>query len=84
MTHLTIEAWAAIGVVIALSVVGSLYVLASIVRDASRRIELYERVFELRLEYSKRTAELAARGYSVDNFKMGGFEIVENSGKKAA
>ena len=87
MTSLTPEAWLAIGTIIGLSVIGSLYVLASIVRDASRRIELYQKVAELRIEYAARIREIQARGYKIDNaYEAGEFDIVSDGPvtKKAA
>lgn len=87
MTSLTPEAWLAIGTIIGLSVIGSLYVLASIVRDASRRIELYQKVAELRIEYAARIREIQARGYKIENaYEAGEFDIVTDGSpaKKAA
>lgn len=87
MTSLTPEAWLAIGTIIALSMIGSLYVLASIVRDASRRIELYQKVAELRIEYASRIREIQARGYKIENaYEAGEFDIVSDApaAKKAA
>jgi hypothetical protein len=66
MVQLTMESWLAIGVIVTISVTGALYVLASIVRDANRRIELFRQVSALRLEYAQRVRELQARGYKVD------------------
>jgi hypothetical protein len=87
MTALTTEAWFAIGTIIALCVIGSLYVLASIVRDASRRIELYEKVAVLRIEYAARIRDIQARGYKIENaYEAGEFDLVESAPaeKKAA
>ncbi len=65
MSQLTTEAWFLIGTVIFACVTGGLYVLASIVRDAARRIELYKQVHELRLEYARRIREIQAKGQTV-------------------
>jgi hypothetical protein len=65
MYQLTIEAWLAVAGVIFACTAGGLYVLASIVRDAARRIELYKQVHELRLEYARRIRELQAKGHTV-------------------
>jgi hypothetical protein len=39
------------------AVFGTLYILASILRDATRRVELYKRVADLRAEYARQIAE---------------------------
>jgi predicted enzyme related to lactoylglutathione lyase len=79
MSDLPLEAWLAVGVVTAVAVIGSLYVLASIVRDASRRIELYEQVFQLRMEYTRRIREMQARGFKVEGMGVpGDFEVLED------
>ncbi len=84
MTELTLGVWCLIAAVIAVCVFCTLYVLASIVRDASRRIELYQRVAELRMEYDKRMAEIAMRGLEVDHYRLTGVDIVPDARKKAA
>lgn len=84
MSELTLGVWCLIAAVIAVCVVSTLYVLASIVRDATRRIELYRRVAELRAEYDKRMAEITARGLEIDHYRLGGVDIVPDARKKAA
>lgn len=46
-------------------VLGTLYVLASIMRDATRRIELFREVAKLRAEYVQKVLDLQARGFDV-------------------
>lgn len=65
MTQLTTEAWLTVAGVIFACTTGGLYVLASIVRDAARRIELFKQVHDLRLEYARRIRELQAKGHTV-------------------
>jgi hypothetical protein len=50
---------------VTVSVLGTLYVLASIMRDATRRIELFREVAKLRAEYVQRVRDLQARGFDV-------------------
>jgi hypothetical protein len=84
MTELTLGVWCLIAAVIAVCVVCTLYVLAAIVRDASRRIELYQRVAQLRAEYDKRMTEITTRGLEIDHYSLGGVDIVPDARKKAA
>lgn len=63
MGGLTIESWAMIAAVIGSAVFGTLYILASILRDATRRVDLYKRVADLRAEYARQMAEHEARGH---------------------
>jgi len=50
------------------AVFGTLYILSSILRDASRRVDLYKRVAELRAEYARQAAELADRRIKAPQF----------------
>lgn len=61
MGGLTLESWALIAGIIAGAVFGTLYILASILRDASRRVDLYQRVAALRAEYARQAAEMEQR-----------------------
>jgi hypothetical protein len=68
MGGLPLESWALILTIIGAAVFGTLYVLASILRDAARRVDLYKRVAELRAEYAQQAAELAQRRTKVPQF----------------
>ncbi|MBY0308655.1 MAG: hypothetical protein K2Q09_07930, partial [Phycisphaerales bacterium] len=57
MGALPIETWAVVAAVIGAAVFGTLYILASILRDATRRVELYKRVADLRADYARQMAE---------------------------
>jgi hypothetical protein len=83
MGTIALEWWLAIAVVITFSVGAALYVLASILRDATRRIDLYVEVARLRAEYEQKMQDMRARGFDIpDTFTVGGFELIE--AKKAA
>lgn len=57
MGGLPLESWAMILAVMGAAVFGTLYILASILRDAARRVDLYKRVAELRADYARQLAE---------------------------
>ena len=63
MGGLTLESWAIIAAVIGTAVYGTLYILASILRDATRRVELYRRVALIRADYARQMAEQEERGF---------------------
>ncbi len=75
MGGLPLESWALITVIAAAAVFGTLYILASILRDASRRVELYKRVADLRAEYARQAAEMAERRTKTPQF----VEVVEEA-----
>lgn len=61
MGGLPLESWAMITAVGSAAIFGTLYILASILRDATRRVDLYKRVAELRADYARQAAEMAER-----------------------
>jgi len=68
MGTLPLESWAVIAAIIGTAVFSTLYVLASILRDATRRVELYKRVAELRAEYARQAALLEERRNGIPRF----------------
>lgn len=68
MGGLPLESWALVAAVITAAVFGTLYILASILRDATRRVELYKRVAELRAEYARQAAAMEQRRVGIPQF----------------
>jgi hypothetical protein len=84
MEALTPQGWAVVAIVSGMGVFGALYILSSILRDATRRVELYRRVGELREEYAQQMRDLEARGFRTKSVQTAGVDIVEDGPRRKA